>query len=193
MAPSVAWSLSQVLLIGFGAMVDAPVAAAQAQSAQTATIVGTVVAREDGRAVPEAVVIIEGTALVAVTNAVGRFRIESVRAGDVVLVVQASGFLDLRAPSVQVRADETLQLSVELEVTPNFMERISSQGRRHLRRVQPEAQCHVQAGGRRGRRPTDRQSVRDLLSGVSSPTELGLFNNYRVRRVSPVPTAWPTR
>ena len=24
-------------------------------------------------------------------------------------------------------------------------------------------------------------------------TELGLFNNYRVRRVSPVPTAWPTR
>ena len=66
---------------------------------------------------------VEGTSLVAVTNGVGRFRLEDVPAGSVVLVVQAQGFLELRVPDVQVSQDQTLQLTVELEVTPNHMER----------------------------------------------------------------------
>ncbi len=114
--------LSLALLIGFGAGINQRVAVAQ--GAQTGTIAGTVVAREDRQAVPEAVVTVEGTALAAFTNAVGRFRIDGVRAGEVLLVVQASGFLELRVPGLQVPANETIALSVELEVTPNYIERV---------------------------------------------------------------------
>ena len=94
--------LSLALLFGFGAGVEARVAPGHAQSAQVGTIAGTVVAREDGQAVAEAVVVIEGADLTAVTNAIGRFRIENVPPGDVVLIVQASGFLELRVPSLQI-------------------------------------------------------------------------------------------
>ena len=50
--------------------------------------------------------------------------VEGVPAGQRVLVVQGPGFLDLRVASVQVRANETAALIVELEVTPNFLDRI---------------------------------------------------------------------
>ena len=40
------------------------------------------------------------------------------------LVVQAQGFLDLRVPSVQVPQNQTLQVTVELETTPNYMEHV---------------------------------------------------------------------
>ena len=113
--------LGMALLICFGVRVG-PVALAQGPP--TRRIAGTVVAREDGRAVAEAVVTIEGTDLTAVANAVGRFRIESVPTGDAALVVQAPGFLALRVPGLQIRANETLPVRVELEVTPNFMERV---------------------------------------------------------------------
>ena len=116
--------LSLALLFGFGAGVEARVAPGHAQSAQVGTIAGTVVAREDGQAVAEAVVVIEGADLTAVTNAIGRFRIENVPPGDVVLIVQASGFLELRVPSLQIPPNETMPLTVELEVTPNFLERV---------------------------------------------------------------------
>ena len=110
--------------VGFGTGLEGRVAAGHAESAQAGTIAGTVVAREDGRAVAEAVVVIEGTNLTAITNAIGRFRIENVPPGDVVLIVQAAGFLELRAPSLQIRPNETMPLTVELEATPNFLERV---------------------------------------------------------------------
>ena len=90
----------------------------------TGTINGTVVARQGGQAVADAVVTVDGTKLAAVTNGVGRFRLDGVSAGNVVLVVQAPGFLDLRAPAIQVRANEAAAVNIELEVTPNFMERV---------------------------------------------------------------------
>ena len=40
------------------------------------------------------------------------------------LVVQAPGFVDAHAGAVQVRAGDTAQIDVELDVTPNFMERV---------------------------------------------------------------------
>jgi iron complex outermembrane receptor protein len=92
--------------------------------AQTGTLEGAVVARENGEPAADAVVLVEGTSLVAVANGVGRFRLENVPAGPVVLVVQAQGFLDLRVPDVQVLQSQTLQLTVELETTPNYMERV---------------------------------------------------------------------
>ena len=113
--------LSLALLIGFGGEVEGRGAAVQVRP--TGTIAGTVVARENGQAVADATITIEGPVRVAVTNAVGRFRMDDVPAGQVVLVVWASGFLKLRVPDLQVRADEMVPLRVELEVTPNLMER----------------------------------------------------------------------
>jgi iron complex outermembrane recepter protein len=90
----------------------------------TGSITGTVVARQGGGAVADAVVMVDGTNLTAVSNGVGRFRLDGVSPGNVVLVVQAPGFLDLRAPAVQVRANEPTAVNIELEVTPNFMDRV---------------------------------------------------------------------
>ena len=95
-----------------------------AAQAKTGVVTGTVVAREGGRPVPDAAVLIEGTGLTAVANGVGRFRLENVPAGSIVLVASGPGFLQLRVPDVQVRANETTALVVELEVTPNILERV---------------------------------------------------------------------
>ena len=114
-------ALSMIVPIVFVVGVLGTTAEAQAQ---TGTLEGAVVARENGEPAADAVVLVEGTSLVAVANGVGRFRLENVPAGPVVLVVQAQGFLDLRVPDVQVLQNQTLQLTVELETTPNYMERV---------------------------------------------------------------------
>ena len=113
--------LCLIVFIAFIVGVVGPVAEAQAQ---TGAIEGTVVARENGEPVADAIVLVEGTSLVAVANGIGRLRLEDVPAGSVVLVVQAQGFLELRIPGVQVPQGQTLQLIVELEVSPNYMERV---------------------------------------------------------------------
>lgn len=95
-----------------------------AAQTRTGTIVGTIVARDGGRPVPDATVMIEGTSLTAVANGVGRFRLENVPAGDIILVANGPGFLQLRLPSVQVKASDTTMLVVELEATPNILERV---------------------------------------------------------------------
>lgn len=96
-------------------------AAAQARSG---TITGTVVAREGGAPVAGATVIVDGTTLSAVANGVGRFRLEGVPPGRVVLVATGPGFLELRVPDVEVRANDTTSLVVGLEATPNILERV---------------------------------------------------------------------
>ena len=95
-----------------------------AQTATESAIEGVVVGRESGRAVEGAVVSVEGSASSATTNAIGRFRISGVAPGSTVLVVTAPGFLDMSVPAVTVRAGETTSLTVELELTPNYMERV---------------------------------------------------------------------
>ena len=93
-------------------------------AAQTpAAITGGVTARASGQPVAGATVAVEGTPLTATTSAVGRFRIDNVNAGPVVLVVKAPGFLDLRVPNLQATASG-LQVNIELEVTPNFLDRV---------------------------------------------------------------------
>lgn len=114
-------SLQFALLVACGIGGDAIETAAQGQAG---TIIGTVAARESGRPVGGAVVTVEGTGLTAVANQVGRFRIEGVPAGRVVLVTAAPGFLELRAPDVQLPPNTTAQVTIELEVTPNFLERV---------------------------------------------------------------------
>ena len=99
-------------------------AASDARAQATGIVAGTVVARVDGQAVAGAVVQVEGADLVAVTNAVGRFTLDAVPAGPVVLMVVAPGFLDLRTPAVQVSGGATTVLTIEMEVTPNYLERV---------------------------------------------------------------------
>lgn len=116
-------------LVGFTSglvvlMASALGASVTAAQTATGTVTGTVVARASGRPVPNAVVTIEGTALTATANAVGRFRLENVPAGSAILAASAPGFLDLRSSSVQVPANGTVPVTIELEVTPNFMDRV---------------------------------------------------------------------
>ena len=97
---------------------------AEAGAQSTGTIAGTVVGSENGQPVPEAVVLVEGENLAAVTNAVGRFEIAAAPAGAVVLTVQAPGYLALRVPGVQVVADAVAPVIVELTATPNYLDRV---------------------------------------------------------------------
>ena len=105
-----------------------PATLARAQAAQagggSGAVAGSVAVRQSGQPVPGAVVSLEGTSLTAVSNQTGRFRIDSVPPGSVMLVVRAPGFLDAHAGAVQVRAGDTAQIDVELEATPNFLERM---------------------------------------------------------------------
>src|SRR5689334_13496993 len=94
---------------------------AAAQAPSTGSIGGTVVAKDTGAPVASAIVTVDGTAISATTNGVGRFRLEGVKAGTAVLKVTGTGFLDLRVPDVQVKAGETTTLAVEMPTTPNVL------------------------------------------------------------------------
>lgn len=97
---------------------------AEAAARQTGALAGVVVDSEDGQPVPNAVVLVEGESLAAVTNAVGRFEIDGAPAGSIVLTVQAPGYLELRVPAVQVAAGAEAAVTVELVATPNYLERV---------------------------------------------------------------------
>ena len=96
----------------------------QAGAQEAGSITGTVVAGEDGRAVAEAFVQVEGAAASATTNAVGRFEIAGVPSGPATLTVRAPGYLELQIPDVQVAAGSAATVTVELASTPNFLERV---------------------------------------------------------------------
>src|SRR5580765_1203953 len=97
-------------------------AVAQAQT-QATGISGIVVSKQSGQAVPDATVAVQGGSATATTNGAGRFRVDA-PTGEVVLVVKAPGFLDLRTAGIAVRAGETAQVTVDLNPTPNYMERV---------------------------------------------------------------------
>jgi iron complex outermembrane receptor protein len=84
---------------------------------------GSVVGKDDGRAVAGAFVAVEGQSLSATTNGGGRFRLGGITASQVVLIVSAPGFLELHVPNVAVGAGAP-PLRIELDLTPNFLERV---------------------------------------------------------------------
>ena len=109
-------------IVSLVVLCSAPRAAPGAQA--TGTIAGTVVAVETGQPVQNAVVLVDGESLAAVTNAVGRFEIAGAPAGAVALTVQAPGYLELRVPAVQVVAGSAATVTIELVATPNYLERV---------------------------------------------------------------------
>lgn len=90
----------------------------------TGVVEGSIVAREGGQPVANAAITVEGTSLTASTNANGRFQIRGVTPGRTTLIVKASGFLEQRIPDLSIAAGTPTSVSVELERTPNFMERV---------------------------------------------------------------------
>jgi iron complex outermembrane recepter protein len=88
--------------------------------AQGSVVSGVVVSKQSGQPVADATVSVEGGSATATTNAAGRFRLNAA-SGEVALVVKAPGFLDLRTA---VRAGENAPVTVELNPTPNYMERV---------------------------------------------------------------------
>jgi iron complex outermembrane recepter protein len=114
------------LLILIAALIGCPVAAspARAQNPQTGTITGVVDARETGRPVAGATVKTEDNSHTTTTSALGRFQLEGVPTGVTVLTVEAPGYLPFRVPSIQVQANAPTQVTIDLEVTPNIMERV---------------------------------------------------------------------
>jgi TonB-linked SusC/RagA family outer membrane protein len=85
--------------------------------AQTGQIAGSVVEGRTGNPLVAVSVQIEGTALGAVTNARGLFRLEGVPPGAHQLVVSGLGYDEITR-SVQVTAGETVELEFELEERP---------------------------------------------------------------------------
>src|SRR5688572_24050673 len=92
------------------------VAFAQPSEPTQQGVTGVVVERTSGRAVPGAVVTVEGPGLSTTTNAGGRFLIEGVTSPQATLVVRAPGFLELRLSGVATGSP----LTIELDPTPNY-------------------------------------------------------------------------
>jgi outer membrane receptor protein involved in Fe transport len=156
---------------------------AAAQTSQTGTLAGTVVARDGGRPVPNATVVVEGTSLTAIANGVGRFRLDGVSAGQVALIVDGLGLLQLRVPSVQVRPNETTTLVVELEATPNFLERVQvTATKTELSIGDVAAQTDVVEGSTIQTR-NDQSLVQAVehVPGAVVATQLGMFESVQLR------------
>jgi outer membrane receptor protein involved in Fe transport len=156
---------------------------ALAQAGATGSIAGTVVTREGERPVPNATVIVEGTALTAVANGVGRFRLDGVSAGQVVLVVEGPGLLQLRVPDVQVRPNDTTSLVIQLEATPNYLERVQvTATKTELSIGDVPAQADIV-----DRSTIDNRNDQSLVQAVSHvpgavvATQLGMFESVQLR------------
>ena len=156
---------------------------AAAQGGKTGSIAGTVVARDGGRPVADATVTVEGTTLTAIANGVGRFRLEGVAAGQAMLVASGPGFLQLRIPSVQVSANQTTPLIIELEVTPNILERVQvTATKSELSIGDVAAQADIV-----DRSTIDTRNDQSLVQAVSRvpgvvvATQLGMFESVQLR------------
>jgi iron complex outermembrane receptor protein len=113
-------SVSVTALAAFILTLAATHAVAQATGG---VVAGTVVAKDTGNPVTAATVKVDGSSQTAITNALGRFRLEGLPAGRVALTVSGPGFLELRVPDIQTGADAPA-LVIELVATPNILERV---------------------------------------------------------------------
>ena len=95
-----------------------------AAQSSSAGVAGVVVSKQSGQAIVGAEVSVESGSQKAVTGGGGRFRLDGLAAGRLVLVVRAPGFLELRSSDVAARSGETTPITVELEPTPNYLERV---------------------------------------------------------------------
>src|SRR5689334_24129942 len=93
-----------------------------AAQGNAARITGVVVSKQSGQVVAGAQVSVAGGSQKAATAGGGRFVLDNLPPGPVVLVVKAPGFLELRTADLSARTGETTQITIELEPTPNYLE-----------------------------------------------------------------------
>ncbi len=174
--------ISRWLLFMSSALVVLSMQGAMAQ-VTTGTITGVVVARDGGQPVIDATVAVEGTNLTAVANGVGRFRLEGVPPGQVVIVATGPGFLQLRVPDVRVTSNDATSLIVELEHTPNIMERVQvTATKTELSIGDVAAQTDIVT-----RSTIDDRNHQSLVQAVSHvpgavvATQLGMFESVQLR------------
>ena len=95
-----------------------------AQGGASGAVAGSVAVRQSGQPVPGAVVSLEAPASRPCPTRQADSESIGCPPGSVMLVVRAPGFLDAHVGAVQVRAGDTAPIDVELDTTPNFMERV---------------------------------------------------------------------
>jgi iron complex outermembrane receptor protein len=95
-----------------------------AQTPETGTIIGVVDARETGQPVAGAAIKTEDGRNATTTSALGRFQLDGLPVGVTVLTVEAAGFLPFRVTGIQVQPNAPTELTVDLEATPNIMQRV---------------------------------------------------------------------
>jgi iron complex outermembrane receptor protein len=96
--------------------------AASAADSTPGTITGTVAAKADGQPIAGATV--TGGGASAVTDALGRFRLEGVAPGSVELAIEAAGFEAPSTIQVEVKAGDSSEVAISLDPSTHFMERI---------------------------------------------------------------------
>ena len=143
---------------------------------------GSVRGRRDGRAVRDAVITVDGTSITAVSNDLGRFRLE-IPPGNVLLVIDAPGFLPARAAAIQVLEGEATSISIDLEPAPSFIERVQvTATKTSLQAGEVAAQTDVvdrESIERRGDL-TLTQAISHVPGAVVS-TQLGIFDSVMLR------------
>jgi iron complex outermembrane recepter protein len=158
-----------------------PVVAGQ-QTPETGSVIGSVRGRGDGRAVRDAVITVDETAITAVSNQLGRFTLE-IPPGSVVLAVEAPGYLPARSATVQVVMQQITQVVIELEPAPSFIERVQVTATKiSLEAGEVPAQTDVvdrDTIDRRGDQ-TLTQAVAHVPGAVVS-TQLGIFDSVMLR------------
>ncbi len=153
------------------------VAERAAAAQREAVISGTVVARATGRPIVDATVTVEGSTTVN-TNGVGRFALR--QSGPVTVVVTAPGYVALRVPNLTAGTP----ITIELVVTPNFMERLQVTATRTAETVgdipaAPTTFIDRETMDRRGdQRLTE---AVEHVPGALVTTELGIFESVLFR------------
>jgi len=149
----------------------------------TGSLAGTIVARESGIAVANALVTVEGTSISTTATDGGRFRIDGLPPGTVTLVFSAPGFFELRLSGIEVRSRATTQVGAEMQITPVFMDRVQVSATRLLAKIgDVPALADVverQTIDRRGDQ-TLTQAIANTPGAVVS-TQLGVFESVMLR------------
>jgi len=147
------------------------------------SIVGVVLDRDTRQVVANAVVSVNGSAVTAKTGPTGRFSLTPVAAGETTLVIKAPGFLDLTTEAVRVHGGETAPVTVELQASANFMERLQVTADKTPSTVGDVAGLTsvVDRSLIESRGDIKFVDAVDHEVGVVSSTQLGIFDNIMLR------------
>jgi len=147
---------------------------------QDAMICGTVKDSQDGRAIPECTVKIQGSDVTTLTDARGRFRLENLKPGTYYLVFTKKNFFALVL--TDVKAEENLEKDLNVDMCPGneneylFLEigGIQVTASRQLISDQPETVHRISSGEIEHMQANSLADVLDMIPGNEKNRNLGL-------------------